>query len=203
MILTKFGAFTGTGKIIAKGTTQDIIDCVSKLAENNKTIKPDCIIEDGVVKRDYMQFDTVIAGIRAGHITGFRIDSGTDDGVYTILDPDAPVKPLFTKKEIINVFKGDMYDTYAAKIQDRFASLMKDAECLGLELAYFPTDCNGVHLVAIPANLKLVDVEKKPDSSITSIKTIELVADLPYIDRDKVMTLCMGEGGADRFCYRK
>lgn len=201
MILTKFGAYTGTGKIIAKGTTQDIIDCVSKLAENNKTAKPDCIIEDGVVKRDYMQFDTVIAGIRAGHITGFRIDSGTDDGVYTILDPDAPVKPLFTKEEIINDFKGDMYDTYAAKIQDRFASLMQDADCLGLKLAYFSTECNGVHLVAIPTNIELI--EKKPDSSITSIKTIELVADLPYIDRDKVITLYMGEGGSDRFCYRK
>lgn len=201
MILTKFGAFTGTGKIIAKGTTQDIIDCVSKLAENNKTVNPDCIIEDGVVKRDCMQFDTLIAGIRAGHITGFRIDSGEDDGVYTILDPDAPVKPLFSKEEIINDFKGDMYDKYAKKIQERFASLMKDAECLGLELAYFPTDCDGVHLVAIPANIKLVD--KKPDSSITSIKTIELVADLPYIDNDKVMTLCMGDGGRDRFCCRK
>jgi hypothetical protein len=200
MILTKFNSSTFATEIVAKGTAKDIIDCVSKLAENNKTVKPDCIIEDGVVKRDYMQFDTIIAGIRAGHITGFRIDSGTDDGVYTILDPDAPVKPLFTKEEIINDFKGDMYDTYAAKIQDRFANLMKDAECLGLSLAYFPTDCDGVHLVAIPANIERV--ENKPDG-IPAIKTIDLVKDLPYIDRDKVITLYMGEGGSDRFCHLK
>jgi hypothetical protein len=200
MILTKFNSSTFATEIVAKGTAKDIIDCVSKLAENNKTVKPDCIIEDGVVKRDYMQFDTIIAGIRAGHITGFRIDSGTDDGVYTILDPDAPVKPLFTKEEIINDFKGDMYDTYAAKIQDRFANLMKDAECLGLSLAYFPTDCDGVHLVAIPVSIERV--ENKPDG-IPAIKTIDLVKDLPYIDNDKVITLYMCKGGADRFCYRK
>jgi hypothetical protein len=200
MILTKFNSSTFATEIVAKGTAKDIIDCVSKLAENNKTVKPDCIIVDGVVKRDYMQFDTIIAGIRAGHITGFRIDSGTDDGVYSILDPEAPVKPLFTKEETIKSIKGDMYDTYAKKIQERFASLMKDAECLGLSLAYFPTDCDGVHLVAIPTNIKLTD--KKPDV-IRSIETIDLVKDLPYIDRDKVITLYMGEGGSDRFCHLK
>jgi hypothetical protein len=200
MILTKFNSSTFATEIVAKGTAKDIIDCVSKLAENNKTVKPDCIIEDGVVKRDYMQFDTIIAGIRAGHITGFRIDSWTDDGVYSILDPDAPVKPLVTQEETIKSIKGDMYDTYAKKIQERFASLMKDAECLGLSLAYFPTDCDGVHLVAIPANIELV--ENKPDG-IPAIKTIDLVKDLPYIDSDKVITLYMCKGGADRFCYLK
>jgi hypothetical protein len=200
MILTKFNSSTFATEIVAKGTAKDIIDCVSKLAENNKTVKPDCIIEDGVVKRDYMQFDTIIAGIRAGHITGFRIDSGTDDGVYSILDPDAPVKPLFSKEETIKSIKGDMYDTYVKMIQERFASLMKDAESLGLSLAYFPTDCNGMHLVAIPANIERV--ENKPDG-IPAIKTIDLVKDLPYIDSDKVITLYMCKGGADRFCYRK
>jgi hypothetical protein len=200
MILAKFNSSTFATEIVAKGTAKDIIDCVSKLAENNKTVKPDCIIEDGVVKRDYMQFDTIIAGIRAGHITGFRIDSGTDDGVYSILDPDAPVKPLFTQEETIKSIKGDKYDAYAKTIQDRFASLMRDAECLGLSLAYFPTDCDGVHLVAIPANIERV--ENKPDG-IPAIKTIDLVKDLPYIDSDKVITLYMCKGGADRFCYRK
>ena len=203
MILTKFSVsgLAGQSEIIAKGTTQDIIDCVSKLAENNKSIKPDFVIEkNGTVYRDDMQFTTLIAGIKAGMVTGFRIESGADDGVYSILDPDAPVKPMFSRAETLKSIKGDMYDTYAKMIQERFASLMKDAETLGLSLAYFPTDCNGVHLVAIPANIELN--EKKP-GAIRSIETIDLVKDLPYIDNDKVMTLCMGEGGADRFCHLK
>jgi hypothetical protein len=149
-----------------------------------------------------MQYDTLVAGIIANKITGFRIDCKSDPGsvFYSILDPDAPVKPLFTQEETIKSIKGAKYDAYAKTIQDRFASLMKDAECLGLELAYFPTDCDGVHLVAIPTNIELV--EKKPEN-IRSIETIDLVKDLPYIDSDKVMTLCMGEGGADRFCHLK
>jgi len=203
MILTKFSVsgLAGQSEIIAKGTKQDIIDCVSKLAENNKSIEPDFVIEkDGTVYRDDMRFTTLIAGIKAGMVTGFRIESGADDGVYSILDPDAPVKPLFTQEETIKSIKGDKYDAYAKTIQDRFASLMRDAECLGLELAYFSTDCDGVHLVAIPTNIKLTD--KKPDV-IRSIETIDLVKDLPYIDRDKVITLYMGEGGSDRFCHLK
>lgn len=201
MILTKFYAPALTTEIVAKGTTTDIIDYMSKLAKNNESVKPDYIIEkSGMIHRDYMSFDTLIAGINAGQITSFRIDSGANDGVYSILDPEAPVKPLFTQEETIKSIKGDMYDTYAAKIQDRFASLMKDAECLGLELAYFSTECDGVHLVAIPTGIKLV--ETKP-ANIPSIETIDLVKDLPYIDRDKVITLYMGEGGSDRFCHLK
>lgn len=201
MILVKFGAYTGKSEIVARGSTKDIIDFVSKLAENNTSVQPHCIIEDGNLHGGHMQFDTVIAGISAGHITGFRIDSGDYDGVYSILDPEAPVKPLFAKEETIKSLKGDMYDTYAKKIQERFASLMQDAECLGLSLAYFSTECNGVHLVAIPTNIELV--EKKPDNGIPSIETIDLVKDLPYIDSDKVITLYMGEGGCDRFCHLK
>lgn len=207
MILTKFNSSTFTTEIVAKGTAKDIIDYLSKLAETNESVKPDYVKEtSGVLHCDYMRFDTLIAGIKAGQITGFRIaafrinDSGEHDGVYSILDPDAPLKPLLSKKELINGLKGDAYADNAKKIQERFARLMKDAECLGLSLAYFPTDCDGVHLVAIPVSIERV--ENKPDG-IPAIKTIDLVKDLPYIDRDKVMTLCMGEGGADRFCYRK
>ena len=201
MILTKFYAPALTTEIVAKGTTTDIIDYMSKLAKINESVKPDYVIEkSGVIHREYMSFDTLIAGINAGQITSFRIDSGANDGIYSILDPEAPVKPLFTQEETIKAIKGDMYDTYAAKIQDRFASLMKDAECLGLELAYFSTECDGVHLVAIPTSITLTD--KKPEN-IPSIETIDLVKDLPYIDRDKVITLYMGEGGSDHFCHLK
>ena len=201
MILTKFNSTTLTTEIVAKGTADDIIDYMSKLADNNESVKPDYVREkDGVIHSDYMQFDTLIAGINAGQITGFRIDSGADDGVYSILDPDAPVNPLYSTKETIKSIKGDQYDLYAKKMQERFASLMDDAKCLGLALAYFPTDNDGVHLVAIPANIDLT--ECKPDG-IPSIETIDLVKDLPYIDMDKVMTLCMGDGGADRYCNRK
>ena len=196
MILAKFNDSTVTAEIIAKGTAKDIIDCISKLADDTKFTRPDFIIENG----RFMSPDTLIAGINAGQITGFRIDSGAHSGVYTILDPEAPVKPLFSRAETLKSIKGDMYEENAKKIQERFASLMKDAECLGLELAYFPTDCDGVHLVAIPTNIELV--EKKP-ASIPSIETIDLVKDLPYIDSDKVMTLCMGEGGCERFCHLK
>lgn len=201
MILTKCNASTGTTEIVARGTAEDIIDYMSKLADNNESIKPDCVREkSGAVYSDYMQFDTLISGINAGQITGFRIDSGLDYGLYAILDPDAPVKPMFSTKETIKSFKGDNYKTYAKKIQERFASLMNDAKCLGLDLAYFPTDCDGVHLVAIPTNIELA--EKKPEN-IPSIETIDLVKDLPYIDNDKVMTLCMCEGGCDRYCHLK
>jgi hypothetical protein len=201
MILAKFNSSTFATEIVAKGTAKDIADYLSKLAETNESVKPDYVKEkSGVLHRDYMRFDTLIAGINAGQITSFRIDSGEHDGVYSILDPDAPVKPLFSKEETIKSIKGDMYDTYAKKIQERFASLMKDAECLGLSLAYFPTDCDGVHLVAIPENIELA--ENQPEA-IRSIETIDLVKDLPYIDRDKVITLYMGEGGSDRFCHLK
>ena len=196
MILAKFNDSTVTAEIIAKGTAKDIIDCISKLADDTKFTRPDFIIENG----RFMSPDTLIAGINAGQITGFRIDSGAHSGVYTILDPEAPVKPLFSRAETLKSIKGDMYEENAKKIQERFASLMKDAECLGLELAYFPTDCDGVHLVAIPTNIELV--EKKPEN-IPAIETIDLVKDLPYIDSDKVMTLCMGEGGCERFCHLK
>lgn len=201
MILTKFNSSTFATEIVAKGTAKDIIDYLSKLAETNESVKPDYVKEkSGVLHRDYMLFNTLIAGINAGQITGFRIDSGEHDGVYSILDPDAPLKPLFSKKELINALKGDAYADNAKKIQDRFASLMRDAECLGLSLAYFPTDCDGVHLVAIPASIERV--ENKPDN-IPAIKTIDLVKDLPYIDSDKVITLYMCKGGADRFCHLK
>lgn len=201
MFLTKFSASTVTTEVIAKGTTDDIIDCVSKLAEDTDSPLPNDVLEDGVMHREYMSFDTLIAGISAGHITGFRIGGGNHAVVYSIIDPDAPVKPLFSKKELIDGLKGDAYADNAKKIQERFTSLMKDAECLGLSLAYcFPTDCDEVHLVAIPANIGLV--ESKPDG-IPAIKTIDLVKDLPYIDSDKVMTLHMCKGGSDRFCYRK
>lgn len=200
MILTKFSASTVTTEIIAKGTAKDIIDCVSKLAGDTESIRPDFITENGKLHGGYMSFDTLIAGINAGQITGFRLDSGAHSGVYTILDPEAPVKPLFSRAETIKSIKGDMYEENAKKIQARFAILMNDAKCLGLGLAYFPTDCDGVHLVAIPTSIELVD--KKPEN-IPSIETIDLVKDLPYIDSDKVMTLCMGEGGCDRFCRMK
>lgn len=199
MILTKFYAPTLTTEIVAKGTAEDIIDYLSKLADDT-VYSPDCVIENGVMHNDYMAFDTLIAGINAGQITGFRIDSGEHDGVYSILDPEAPVKPLFSKDEIIKSLKGDKYDEYFKKIQERFADLMKDAQCLGLELAYFSTECDGVHLVAIPTGIELS--EKKPDN-IRSIETLDLVVGLPYVDNDKVMTLCMGEGGCDRFCHLK
>ena len=204
MILTKCNPTTGTTEIVARGTAKDFIDYLSKLADNNESVKPDCVLEkDGTVHGDYMQYDTLIAGINADQITGFRIDSGLDYGLYSILDPDAPVTPLFSKKETIKSLKGDKYDEYAKKIQERFTSLMNDAKCLGLNLAYLLPDCDGVHLVAIPANIELT--EKKP-AIIHSIETIDLVKELPYIDNGKVITLYtgdMGEGGCNRYCHRK
>ena len=202
MILTKFDTFTGKSEIVAKGTAKDIADYVTKLSQSREYTSTSSINESDGDHIKAMCHDTLVAGILANKIEGFRIDCKSRPGsvFYTILDPEAPVKPLFTQEETIKSIKGDKYDAYAKTIQDRFASLMKDAECLGLELAYFPTDCDGVHLVAIPAGIKLTD--KKPDV-IRSIETIDLVKDLPYIDNDKVMTLYMGEGGADRFCHLK
>lgn len=202
MILTKFDTFTGKSEIVAKGTAKDIADYVTKLSGSREYTSPSSINESDGDHIKAMCYDTLVAGILANKIEGFRIDCKSTPGsvFYSILDPEAPVKPLFTQEETIKSIKGDMYDTYAAKMQDRFASLMKDAECLGLEFAYFPTDCDGVHLVAIPTGIKLT--ETKP-GNIPSIETIDLVKDLPYIDRDKVMTLYMGEGGADRFCHLK
>ena len=202
MILTKFDTLTGKSEIVAKGTAKDIADYVTKLAESRKYTSPSSINESDGDHIKAMCYDTLVAGILANKIEGFRIDCKSTPGAvfYSILDPDAPVKPLFTQEETIKSIKGDKYDAYAKTIQDRFASLMRDAECLGLSLAYFPTDCDGVHLVAIPANIERV--ENKPDG-IPAIKTIDLVKDLPYIDRDKVITLYMCKGGADRFCYLK
>ena len=91
MILTKFNSSTFTTEIVAKGTAKDIIDYLSKLAETNESVKPDYVKEtSGVLHCDYMRFDTLIAGINAGQIAGFRIagfrinDSGEHDGVYSI-----------------------------------------------------------------------------------------------------------------------
>lgn len=202
MILTKFDTFTGKSEIVAKGTAQDFADYVTKLSESRECASPSSINESDGNHINAMCYDTLVAGIIANKIASFRIDCKSNPGAlfYSILDPDAPVKPFVSKEETIKSLKGDMYDTYATKIQEHFASLMKDAECLGLKLAYFPTDCDGVHLVAIPTSIELV--EKKPEN-IRSIETIDLVKDLPYIDNDKVMTLCMCEFGADRFCHLK
>lgn len=203
MILTKFDTFTGKSEIVAKGTAKDIADYVTKLSESQEYTSPSSINESDGNHIKSMYYNTLIAGIIADKITSFRIDSKSNPAsvFYSILDPDAPVKPLFSMKETIKSIKGDKYDEYAKKIQERFASLINDAKCLGLDLAYFPTDCDGVHLVAIPAGIELA--EKKPDNGIPSIETIDLVKDLPYIDSDKVITLYMGEGGCDRYCHRK
>ena len=202
MILTKFDTFTGKSEIAAKGTAKDIADYVTKLSESREYTSPTSINESDGDHIKAMCYDTLVAGILANKIDSFRIDCKSTLGpvFYSILDPEAPVKPLFTQEETIKSLKGDMYDTYATKMQERFASLMQDAECLGLELAYFSTEWDGVHLVAIPTGIKLT--ETKPEN-IPSIETINLVKDLPYIDRDKVITLYMGEGGSDRFCHRK
>lgn len=202
MILTKFDTLTGKSEIVAKGTAKDIADYVTKLSQSREYTSPSSINESDGNHINAMCYDTLVAGIIANKIDGFRIDCKSSPGAvfFSILDPEAPVKPLFIQEETIKSIKGDMYDTYVKTIQKRFTSLMKDAKCLGLELAYFPTDCDGVHLVAIPDNIELA--EKKPEA-IRSIETIDLVKDLPYIDRDKVITLCMCEGGADRFCYMK
>ena len=202
MILTKFDTFTGKSEIVAKGTAKDIADYVTKLSESREYTTPSSINESDGNHIKAMYYNTLIAGIIANKIADFRIDCKSNPGAlyYSILDPDAPVKPLFTQEETIKSLKGDQYESNAKKIQERFSILMKDAEGLGLDLAFFTTDCDGVHLVAIPAGIELA--EKKPEN-IPSIETIDLVKDLPYIDSDKVMTLYMGEGGCNRFCHRK
>ena len=202
MILTKFDTFTGKSEIVAKGTAKDIADYVTKLSESREYTTPSSINESDGNHIKSMYYNTLIAGIIANKITDFRIDCKSNPGTlyYSILDPEAPVKPLFSQKETIKSLKGDNYETNAKKIQERFSSLMKDAEGLGLDLAFFPTDCDGVHLVAIPAGIELA--EKRPEN-IRSIETIDLVKDLPYIDSDKVMTLYMGDDGCDRYCHRK
>lgn len=202
MILTKFDTFTGKSEIVAKGTAKDIADYITKLSESREYTTPSSINESDGNHIKSMYYNTLIAGILANKIADFRIDCKSNPGAlyYSILDPDAPVKPLFTQEETIKSLKGDKYDEYAKKIQERFASLMNDAKCLGLDLAFFTTDCNGVHLVAIPAGIELA--EKRPEN-IRFIETIDLVKDLPYIDSDKVVTLYMGDDGCDRYCHRK
>lgn len=205
MILTRFDPSQGITTTVAKGTAQEIADHIARFASDNGIKWFDHIVERGKEPgHDSVQPGTLKAGIEASIITGFHV-SGKDepseiDGYYAVIDPDAPVEPTYSKKEIIKSLLGEKYSENAKKIQERFASLQKDAECLGLAFAFFPTDCDGVHMVALPNDL--VTAEKTNRNPIFSIDTIELVKGLPWIDGNHVETLYMGEGGVDEICYK-
>lgn len=201
MILTRFDPNQDITTTVAKGTAQEIADHIARFASDNDIKWFDHIVERIRTPPTSIQLDTLKSGILAGIITGFHV-SGKDetDGYYTVIDPDAPVEPTYSKKEIIKSLLGENYSKNAKKIQERFASLQKDAECLGLAFAFFPTDCDGVHMVAIPSDL--VTAEKTNRNPIFSIDTIEVVKGLPWIDGNHVETLYMGEGGVDEICYK-
>lgn len=205
MILTRFDPCKGITTTVAKGTAQEIADHITQFASDNDIKWFDHFVERGKEPHQHsIQPDTLKAGIVAGIITGFHVSDKDEpsetDGYYAIIDPDAPVEPTYSKKERIKSLLGEDYSKYAMKIQEQFASLQKDAECLGLAFAFFPTDCDGVHMVALPANL--VTAEKTNRNPIFSIDTIELVKGLPWIDGNHVETLYMGEGGTNEICYK-
>ena len=207
MILTRFNPCTGITTTVAKGTEKEIADHIARFASGNGIKWFDHIVErrkepgHTTSVPTSIQLDTLKSGIVAGIVISFHV-SGTDEteGYYAIIDPDAPVEPTYSKKERIQLILGENYSENAKKIQERFASLQKDAECLGLAFAFFPTDCDGVHMVALPADL--VTAEKTNRNPIFSIDTIEVVKGLPWIDGNHVETLYMGEGGTNEICYK-
>lgn len=202
MILTRFEPCKGITTTVAKGTAQEIADHIARFASDNCIKQFDRIVERGKEPGHFsLHLDTLTPGILSGIVTGFHVSGkGETAGYYTVIDPDAPVEPTYSKKEIFKFLLGENYSENTKKIQERFASLQKDAECLGLAFAFFPTDCDGVHMVALPSDM--VTAKKTNRNPILSIDTIEVVKGLPWIDGNHVETLYMGEGGTDEICYK-
>ena len=104
MILTRFDPCKGITTTVAKGTAQEIADHVAQFASGNGIKWFDHIVERGKEPIQHsIQPGTLKAGIEAGIITGFHVSDNNEpsdtDGYYTVIDPDAPVEPTYSKRK--------------------------------------------------------------------------------------------------------